>query len=240
MLYTIEQMGEYSRVTDFKINTVRLRQQVLDGLRSAIVVNDLPPGAALRESALSESASVSRTVVREALRQLESEGLVVAHPNRGSVVRALSAAEVQDIYFVRCHLEAVVVRLFVEKQEDEHYPKLQRALAALVAAHRRHEPKRIIDTRAQFYEVLFDVAGSPELASILRMQHARISRWGVVALTHPKRRPARTEEAIRELEAVLRAIKRRDAAAAERAIIKHVENIGKEVVRLIHRSQDEV
>jgi DNA-binding GntR family transcriptional regulator len=222
---------------DLKINPASLRQQVLEGIRSAILVNQLPPGSALREVELSESAGVSRTVIREALRQLESEGLVVAQPNRGSVVRALSLEEVQDIYFVRQHLEALVVRLFVEKHTREHFVGLEKALGALADAHRASEVKLILSTRAQFYEVLYEVAGSAELASILRTLHARISRWAVVALSHPARSPSRTAEAIDELQILLRAIRRRNAAAAERAIRKHVENIGREVTRLIRETE---
>jgi len=75
-----------------------LRQQVLDGLRQAIIDGRLVPGARLIERELTEMMGVSRTVIREALRQLESEGLIAIIPNKGPVVRELTLAEARDLY----------------------------------------------------------------------------------------------------------------------------------------------
>jgi DNA-binding GntR family transcriptional regulator len=83
-----------------------LRHEVLEALRAAIVSGRLAPGARLIERELIAMMSVSRTVIREALRQLEAEGLVDVVPNRGAVVRELTLAEARDLYAIRALLEA--------------------------------------------------------------------------------------------------------------------------------------
>ena len=95
-----------------------LRLQVLDGLRRAIIEGRLAPGARLTERELTEMMGVSRTVIREALRQLETEGLIANVPNKGPVVRALSLAEAKDLYTIRAVLEGLAARLFVQNAGD--------------------------------------------------------------------------------------------------------------------------
>ena len=87
-----------------------LRQQVVEALRLAIIDGRLAPGARLIERELTEMLRVSRTVIREALRQLESEGLIAIVPNKGPVVRALTLAEAKDLYQIRAVLEGLAAR----------------------------------------------------------------------------------------------------------------------------------
>ena len=89
-----------------------LRQQVLEGLRSAIVSGELPPGKRLTERELIEIMDVSRTVIREALRQLEAERLIEVIPNKGPVVRGLTPEEAEDLYRIRAVLYGLAARIF--------------------------------------------------------------------------------------------------------------------------------
>jgi len=91
-----------------------LRRQVVDELRHSIISGRLRPGARLVERELIAMMGVSRTVIREALRQLESEGLVAMIPNKGPVVRELTLVEAKDLYSIRAVLEGLAARLFVE------------------------------------------------------------------------------------------------------------------------------
>src|SRR5271167_1412107 len=91
-----------------------LRKQVLDELRQSIISGRLSPGERLVERELISMMGVSRTVIREALRQLESEGLVAIIPNKGPIVRTLTWEEAQDLYAIRAVLEGLAARLFVE------------------------------------------------------------------------------------------------------------------------------
>src|SRR5918998_1196852 len=120
-----------------------LRRKVLDALRSSIVEGRLAPGSRLVERELIDMMGVSRTVVREALRQLESEGLIDVIPNKGAVVRELTQAEANDLYAIRAVLEGLAARLFVENASAQEVDALERALAATVEAYALDEPAAI-------------------------------------------------------------------------------------------------
>jgi DNA-binding GntR family transcriptional regulator len=210
-----------------------LRQQVLDGLRQAIIAGRLAPGARLTERELTEMMGVSRTVVREALRQLESEGLIENIPNKGPVVRTLSLDEARDLYSVRAVLEGFAARLFADKATEPQIASLAAALECVVAAYESSDATAVLDTKNSFYGVLFEGAGSETLSSMLATLHARIWRWRALGLTHPQRSKDRSRESIANLRAVLGAIRARDGEGAERLTRDEATRAAEEVIRLL-------
>ena len=212
-----------------------LRHEVLDALRGSIVSGRLAPGARLIERELIAMTGVSRTVIREALRQLEAEGLVDVVPHRGAVVRELTVAEARDLYAIRALLEGLAARMFVEKAGADELAALGRELKATAAAYRRRDPQATILAKNRFFEVLFAGARSDTLAAMLAALMARIWRWRALGLSHPRRSPARSEESIKGLQALYRAIEARDAAAAEALARAEVMNAAEEIARILGR-----
>jgi DNA-binding GntR family transcriptional regulator len=210
-----------------------LRQQVLDGLRRAIIDGRLAPGMRLTERELTKMMGVSRTVVREALRQLESEGLVALIPNKGPVVRALTLAEAKDLYSIRAVLEGLAARQFVENASEAQRKLLARALEVVASAYEKGDAQQVLDTKNRFYDVLFEGAGSETLSTMLSTLHARIWRWRALGLSHPRRSAQRSKESIKGLRAVLAAIKKHDAEAAEKLTREEAQRAAAEVMRLI-------
>ncbi len=147
-----------------------LRLQVLDGLRRAIIDGRLAPGARLTERELTEMMNVSRTVIREALRQLETEGLIANVPNKGPVVRALSLDEARDLYTIRAVLEGLAARLFVQNADDADLKQLAQALDVVAGAYERGDAQEVLETKNRFYDVLFEGAGSETL--VVDARHA--------------------------------------------------------------------
>lgn len=210
-----------------------LRLQVLDGLRRAIIDGRLAPGARLIERELTEMMNVSRTVIREALRQLESEGLIANVPNKGPVVRALSLDEAKDLYTIRAVLEGLAARLFVQHAGDADIKRLAQALDVVIGAYERGDAQEVLETKNRFYDILFESAGSETLSSMLGTLHARIWRWRALGLSHPQRSNSRSKESIKGLRAILAAIRKRDAAAAETLTREEAQSAAAEVIRLI-------
>jgi DNA-binding GntR family transcriptional regulator len=210
-----------------------LRVQVLDNLRRAIIDGRLAPGARLTERELTEMMGVSRTVIREALRQLETEGLIANVPNKGPVVRALSLAEAKDLYTIRAVLEGLAARLFVKNAGDAEVRQLAQALDVVAGAYERGDAQEVLETKNRFYEVLFSGAGSETLSSMLGTLHARIWRWRALGLSHPQRSATRSKESIKGLRAMLAAIRKRDADAAEALTREEAQGAAAEVMRLI-------
>lgn len=214
-----------------------LRQQVLDGLRQAIVSGRLAPGRRLTERELTEMMGVSRTVVREALRQLESEGLVAIIPNKGPVVRELSPTEAKDLYAIRAALEGLAARLFVEHADDAKIKQLAQALEVVVAAYGSGNAQQVLETKNRFYDVLFEGAANDTLSTMLVTLHGRIWRWRALGLTHPQRSSDRSRESIRNLKSVIAAIRKRDPEAAERLTRDEANKAAQEVMRILERPQ---
>jgi GntR family transcriptional regulator, trigonelline degradation regulator len=210
-----------------------LRHDVLEALRASIVNGRLAPGARLIERELIGMMGVSRTVIREALRQLEAEGLVDVVPNRGAIVRELTVDEARDLYAIRALLEGLAARMFVEKAGEEEIAALGRELKATAAAYRRGDPEETIAAKNRFFDILFRGAKSETLSTMLTTLLARIWRWRALGLSHPQRSPSRPEESIKGLQALHKAIVQHDADAAEKLARAEVVNAAEEIVRIL-------
>lgn len=224
---------------NLQINTAPIHKQLLDGIRKAIVTGDLKPGQKLKETELSNSAGVSRTIVREALRQLETEGLITATRNKGAMVRALSTEEARDIYCIRAFLEGLAARLFTERATQKQLARLAGAVDAALEAYSTWNVRKILAARDAYYDELLAGAGSEVLAVTLRSLNARIAQWRAIPLSHPGRSKKRDKEVRSELKLLLKAIRARDAGAAEDAARAHVEGITAEVMRLFEKEHIE-
>jgi DNA-binding GntR family transcriptional regulator len=210
-----------------------LRRQVLDELRQSIIAGRLNPGERLVERELIAMMGVSRTVIREALRQLESEGLVAIVPNKGPIVRTLTVEEARDIYAIRAVLEGLAARLFTEQADQTQISRLERALSTVEKAYDSGDAETMLETKNNFYEVLFEGAKSETLASMLAILHGRIWRWRGLGLTHPNRSPERDRQSLKNLRALVHAIRARDAALAENILRDEVSKAADEVHRLL-------
>lgn len=210
-----------------------LRQQAERVVRQAIVDGRFRPGQRITERELTTTLGVSRTLVREALRQLESEGLISVIPNRGAVVRELSAEEIEDLYAIRAVLEGLAARSFTQKADAEQLHLLGEAQADAVAAYKDDDSERALQAKNRFYELMVAGAGSSSLSAMLATLHSRIRQWRAIGMTHPQRSPQRSTEAIDGLTAIWSAISQRDAAAAEAATRDEARRGAAELMRLL-------
>ena len=215
-----------------------LRQQVLEALRGSIVSGRLAPGQRLIERELIEMTGVSRTVIRESLRQLEAEGLIEIIPNKGPIVRKLSAAEAEDLYRIRAVLEGLAARFFAENADEAAVRTLQEALEAVRLAYQGSDGELALAAKTRFYDVLYGGGSSETLASLLAMVQARIWRWRAVGLTHPNRAHERLSESVNNLTLLVSAIESGDGDMAERITREEVSKAAEEVMRLIAAEQE--
>jgi DNA-binding GntR family transcriptional regulator len=210
-----------------------LRQQVLEALRRAIVSGRLAPGERLTERALIDMMGVSRTVIREALRQIEAEGLIEIIPNMGPVVRVLSVAEAEDLYRIRAVLEGLAARLFAENASDAMLNALEASLDKVVVAYQGADGEQALVAKTAFYDLLYQGGDSETLATMLATVRARVWRWRAIGLTHPDRAGKRLKQSVKNLRSMLIAIKKRDGDRAEAIARTEVSKAAQEVMRLI-------
>lgn len=202
-------------------NPAPVRTQVLDNLRQAIVERQLVPGQRLIERELVELTGVSRTSIREALRELAAEGLVTAIPNKGTVVASVSAEEARQLYEVRSALEGLAGRLFVQNATQAQRNALVKALQRIERLAAKGAP--LINAKDSFYEVLFEGGGNEALRSVTAGLHARVSVLRALSLSVP----GRAAQSLQEMRDIVDAVLAGDADAAGRACSRHVEEAGR-------------
>ncbi len=198
--------------------TQNLRQQVVELLRAAILEYRFKPGARLIERELCELTGVSRTSVREALRHLESEGLVVNLPNRGPQVATISLDEARELYEVRGALEGLAGRLFANRRDLGELAALEQALAELEGAFNQRDRHAIEAATTGFYTILLQGCGNSIVGGLSRSLHAR----GVLLRATSMASPGRSPGSLGEMQRIVAAIRAGDADAAEAACRDHV------------------
>jgi len=197
-----------------------LRTMVEDKLRSAIVAGRFVPGQRLVERELCELLSVGRTSVREGLRQLEAEGLVVTTPHKGPSVSRIDYDETKQLYAVRALLEAFAGRQFAEIGAAEDLERLANAVTNFEAAAKAPEDqRRLMIAKTAFYTVLMEGCQNKFIMQMLSLLHNRVNLLRITSMTQPGRLPYSLAE-IREINDAIQA---RDGARAEAACRHHIE-----------------
>jgi GntR family transcriptional regulator, trigonelline degradation regulator len=210
-----------------------VRQQVLENLRRAIVEGRFRPADRLVERELCALTGASRSSVREALRQLEAEGLILTLPDRGPIVRSVSKTEAADLYQVRALLEGMAGKLFAERASDEEIAALRKTVDDLEIAFESGDGWQALRTKDRFYEILLAGGGSEVAQSLLQSLHNRISLVRATTLAQH----GRSEKTMREMRTILEAIERRDPEAARLACVDHVEQAATIALRVLASAQ---
>jgi DNA-binding GntR family transcriptional regulator len=206
-----------------------LRTQVSDILRREIVEMRLHPGQRLVERELIERLGVSRTTIREALRELAAEGLVTTIPQKGAIVAIPSPKEAAEVYEVRALLEGLAAREFVDNATELHLDALRRAMTQVARAGKKNDADGVLRAKNRFYDVLFDGADNPTIRSILGGLQARVAVLRATSLTAPDR----PRQSVTEIQAIVDAIERRDGDAAAAAASFHVRQAAETAFRQI-------
>jgi DNA-binding GntR family transcriptional regulator len=216
------QLIEGQAVTNLHVirSIVSLKKQVVESLRAAIFEGRFKPGDRLVEREICELLDVSRTLLREALSQLEAEGIIRIIPHRGPIVADYTVEEARAIYELRAVLEEMAGRLFVERASEKERKELETAFAELKLAYKGRQQKSRLAVKSSFYAALCAGAHNPVLVEMLRLIHGRVTMLRAKTLAHP----GRLSLSVAELKDIVQAVKRRDADAAAAACRRHVMN----------------
>ena len=195
-----------------------LRELVIETLRKTIRRGDFAPGERLTERRLCDLLGVSRTVLREALRQLEADGLVDNLPYRGPAVALYSREKIIEIYDVRNALEARAAELFAERANDADVASLKSVLDELgyLGSDDNHEQYLALIDR--FYEILLRGAGN----ALLRDMNASIRERALLMRTRSTRHALYVQQTVAEKRLIIDAIAARDPQRARQATSDHI------------------
>jgi len=210
-----------------------LRHQVVENIREAIAVGRLAAGNRLVERDLCEMTGVSRTLIREALRQLEAEGLVEVIPNKGPIVARISLRQAREVFQLRAELEGLASQLFAELASDVQMKALQEAFAKLREAYAARDSVAMLAAKARFYDCLVEGSGNETLGGVLRQLLGRAMVLRATSLS----RPGRTAESERELAELMKAIRKRDGEAARKASVAHITKAAQAALQVLQAQE---
>lgn len=175
-----------------RVPKATLRAHIVERLRVAILAGDIPPGAPLVETALSERFDVSRGPLREALRQLIEEGLVVTVPYTGTHVAELSVEDVQEIYSLRTVLETFAFEQVWPRRDDRFRAELRRRNEALIATIDAGDDRASILTELEFHGLVYEASGHKLLQRAWHGLRGRLQLyWAAHHRAHGRRGPRR-------------------------------------------------
>ena len=195
-----------------------LRGKVYDRIREDILNGVYKEHEELKEATLGEKMGVSRTPVREALRQLELEGLVEIIPNKGARVTGITKKDIDDIYQIRYLLEGLSARWATEHVTEEQLEKMEETLYLTEFHANKGNFAQVYELDSQFLELMYEASGSKMLNHILSDFHMYVTRIRKTSLATDNRSKNSTEEH----RAILEAIKERNADKAEECAHNHV------------------
>lgn len=210
-----------SALAPLKLSRAPLRDAIVSALRGAMETGELAPGAPLVERSLCVQLGVSRPCLREALRELEVEGVVAKRGARGLAVAEATLSEARAAYSIRSAIQVLLVGQFIERADDAQHTRFRVETKALTAAYRSGRLDAILSAKRAFYASLCDGADNPLAQGIIEKLCLRVSALRSRALG----RRERNTLSIREIERVADAILRRDRAEGQQAMLDHMESV---------------
>ena len=202
-----------------------LRDVVFETLRDAIITQVLKPGERLMEIQLADEMGVSRTPVREAIRKLELEGLVIMVPRKGAYVAGVSMKDIHEVYEVRAALEMLAVSLAAERITDEELDALERQVLRESEAESsedtdEHTLDNIVYIDTTFHDIIYQAANNQRLVQFLNILQEQLQRFRAASLS----RPGRSKTALEEHKQIIEALSERNGELAAKLAKEHIDN----------------
>lgn len=208
---------------DLKVNMneyLPLRDVVFNTLRQAILKGELAPGERLMEIQLAERLGVSRTPIREAIRKLELEGLVLMIPRKGAEVAKISEKSLRDVLEVRRSLEELAIELACQRMTPEDIDELEKKQEEFQAAITNGKVMEIAETDEAYHDVIYKGTCNDRLVQMINNLREQMYRYRLEYIKDEDKR----QVLLKEHENILRAVKLRKTEEAKEAMREHIDN----------------
>ena len=206
-----------------------LREVVFLTLRQAILKGELEPGERLMEVALANQLGVSRTPIREAIRKLELEGLVLMIPRRGAEVASITEKDMRDVLELRIALDAFSVKLACERLNDDNIEELKMANKEFEAAVVSKDLIRIAEADVKFHDIIYRLTDNQRLIQMINNLREQMYRYRLEYL-----KDARNHSIlINEHDDIIKAMQSKNIKVAQSTITTHIKNQEKGIYKLL-------
>ncbi len=205
-----------------------LTARVYHELREEILKGTYAPGTALTELGLAEALGVSRTPVREALRQLELCELVKITPNKGAVVLGITTDDIRDIYEIRSLIEGIAAERAAKEASEDQIRQLCEIIDLTEFYYEKGYLDQLQSMDGRFHTYLYGMSNGRMLRHILNDLHSYVGRFRGMSI----KRKGRVEQMLKEHRAVMDAIRNHDGASARARMTEHVINSMNNIIQL--------
>nr|WP_291317375.1 GntR family transcriptional regulator [Desulfuromonas sp.] len=178
-----------------------LREKILETIREAILRGALKPGEKVAEPELAERFGISRTPIREAFRQLESEGYLTVIPRKGAVVTSLSERDVEEFYAIKSILEGYAARMAAENMSEKEVERLETINDRLEQLALDGDVKTFFRVHNEFHELFIRAAGNEKLEELINQLMMKFNRLRMASLSLPGRMQISVQEHRKIIEA---------------------------------------
>lgn len=229
--------GDVSNIGIVPLQRQTVAAMTLDAIRDGILHGNYVEGEPLRQDALAEELGVSRIPIREALRQLETEGLVTFNPHRGAIVSSLSLGEIEEVFDLRATIEPDLLRRAMPRLTTHQLDQADDVLDRYAVALRTGDVSKWGELNWQFHASLYAPADRPITMSIVQRLHQQSDRYlrMQLALTHGETR------ANEEHRAIADAARAQDTKRACQLVRDHIAGAGRSLIAFLRdRREDEL
>jgi len=207
-----------------------LHLKVCNVLRKAILQGDFEPGERLIQEELAKALDVSRMPVREALRKLETEGLIELVPHRGAIVKPFNVQDIEEIYTLRAELESLAVSKSVGSIKQEDIQKLENLTKQMKKS---IEAEEFVEANIEYHRMLMKHCSWKRLLSFIE------TLWNGFPQQTPHMLAGQVDLSNQEHDEILNAVKDGDADRAASLLADHIKRTGKSLIESIHKSKGE-
>ncbi len=225
------------RLSEINFNDYKpLREVIFESLRQAIIMGELKPGERLMEIQFAEKMGVSRTPVREAIRKLELEGLVIMIPRKGAHVAELSAKDIINVLEIRSSLEGLATKLAAQRINEEELNELRKTVAEFSEYMKENNVQELVKKDVKIHDLIYRAAKNDKLIPIITNLKDQVHRFRVAYLKDYNT----SKELVKEHQDIYNAIEKRDALLAEELASMHIKRQQEAMVKLFGTKKKEM
>lgn len=213
-----------------------LREIVFETIRNAIISGTLKPGERLMEVQMAESLGVSRTPVREAIRKLELEGLVIMLPRKGAFVADLSVKDLTEVLEIRAALEGLAAGLASIRINEQELEELEMIALNFHKSIDNANIDELIQRDLEFHEAMFKASRNERLIQLNNNLREQVQRFREIY--HKKVNKPR--ETSKEHYEMVEALSKRDSDKAEKLARRHIENAEKSLLKIMENKKSDI
>lgn len=217
---------EKVRILDYPVDKpLTLRERIVDFIKDSVVSGRLKPGERVPEQEIAESFGISRTPIREAFRQLESEGFITVTPRKGAVVSPITDKDVKEFYAIKSLLEGFAARTACQKLTPKEVKRLETLNAQMDRCAEKNDVKGFFKLDNQFHDTFLRACGNEKLCVLVHHLVQQFERFRFTALALP----GRMSDSVKQHNGIIDAFKNADTALVETLVRANAER-GRDVL----------